>query len=369
MDIIERNFIRLLRSGTFGNDEPIMPMSHWKWTRLYQMSLMHGVSALVHDGIMKRKGDIFLNISEDLMEVWKNNTSEVENDNHRMSTLTAELLQIFQKEKLRPILLKGQAIALLYPVPNHRTGGDCDIFFPYEPQANKADNWAESNGKSVERQDRYTLPYTWKGMAVENHQKIQRLTNAFLNHRLQNIIDREIRCCDSTYVTIEGKRIETLPHTLNLLVSITRIARYILNDGVKLKQLIDLGMMLRTIGAHVDFVKLQQWIESLHLQRIATLEASLLIELFGFSEDELPFYLPHLATNIQSIVEELLQFDSSHTDEWYFTQGKNIFVKSNNSKAMLWQMKHTARYFRYYPSEMTTNFIKNFSHTLSHIEE
>ena len=131
MDIIERNFIRLLRSGTFGSDEPIMPMSHWKWTRLYQMSLMHGVSALVHDGIMKRKGDIFLNISEDIMEMWKNNTSEVENDNHRMSTLTAELLQIFQKEKLRPVLLKGQAIALLYPVPDHRTGGDCDIFFPY----------------------------------------------------------------------------------------------------------------------------------------------------------------------------------------------------------------------------------------------
>lgn len=361
--------MRLLRSGTFGDDEPVEPMSHWKWRRLYQLSLMHGVSALVHDGIKQRADDIFVNISDDLMQVWQKNTSEVEADNLRMNNLTAELLQIFQKEKLRPILLKGQAIALLYPIPNHRTGGDCDIFFPYEPQANKADSWAEANGTPASRQDRYTLPYTWKGMAVENHQRMQRLTNAILNRRLQSIIESEIRCCDSTYVKIADIRIETLPPTLNLLIEITRIARYIINDGVRLKQLIDLGMMLRTIGAHVDFVKLQEWLNRLHLQRIATLEASLLIELLGFSDDELPFYLPHLATNTASTAEELLQFDSSHTDEWYFTQGKNIFVKSNNSKAMMWQVRHSAKYFKYCPSEMTTNFIKNFAHSLSHIEE
>ena len=369
MDIIERNFMRLLRGGTFGDEEPIEPMSHWKWRRLYQMSLMHGVSALVCDGIMKRSNEVFVNIPQDIMEIWKKNTSEVEEDNHKSNSLTAELMRIFQKEKLRPILLKGQAIALLYPIPDHRTGGDCDIFFAYEPQANKANEWATTNGKTATGKDRYTLPYTWKGMAIENHQRMQRLTNTFLNRKLQGIIKSEILCCDSTYVNIADTRIETLPPTLNILISIIRIARYIINDGVKLKQLIDLGMMLRTIGANVDFVKLQQWIDRLYLNRIATLEASLLIDLFGFSEDELPFYQSNLATRTGSTAEEMLQFDSSHTDEWYFTQGKNIFIKPKNSKAMIWQVKHAATYFRFYPFEMTTNFIKNISHSLSHIEE
>ena len=369
MDIIERNFMRLLRSGTFGDNEVAEPMSHWKWRRLFQMSLMHGVSALVYDGIMKRSDELFVNIPDDLRLLWQQNTKEVETDNRRVNNLTAELFQIFKKEQLRPIILKGQAIALLYPTPEHRTGGDCDIFFPYEPQALKADAWAHENGKVAEGQNRYTVPYTWKGMAVENHHRMQHLTNIWLNKRLQSIIEREIRCCDSTYVNIADTRIETLPPTLNLLIEITRIARYIINDGVRLKQLIDLGMMLRTIGAKVDFVKLQEWINRLHLQRIATLEALLLIELFGFSEDELPFFMPRHASNITSIAEELLQFDSTHSDEWYFTQGKNIFVKSNNSKAMLWQIKHSLRYFKFYPTEMTTNFIRNFAHSLSQIEE
>lgn len=369
MDIIERNFLRLLKSGTFGDNESCEPMSHWKWRRLYQMSLMHGVSALIADGIKSRATETFVNIPDDIMATWNENTKAVEEDNRRMNICTSQLLGIFSHNQLRPILLKGQAIALLYPHPEHRTGGDCDIYFPYEPQANKADEWARTNGQQAEYSDKYIFPYTWNGMAVENHRYVQRLTNTLLNRRLQNIIEKEIRCCDSTYVTIADIRIETLPPTLNILIAITRIARYIINDGLKLKQLIDLGMMLRTIGAKVDFVKLQQWLHSLGMERIATLEAAMLISLFNFSEDELPFYISHLATEVSPLTDELLAFDHSHSDEWYFTQGKNIFVKSNNSKAMLWQVKHSARYFRYFPMEMTTNFIRNFAHSLSHIEE
>ena len=369
MDIIKRNFMRLLRSGTFGDEEAAEPMSHWKWRRLYQMSLMHGVSALVFDGIMKREDELGVNIPDDLMLLWRKNVEEIEEDNRLMNQTTAELLHIYTKNQLRPILLKGQSIAILYPKPEHRTGGDCDIFFPFETQGKKADEWAERNAKVTVNGTRYVLNYTWNGIAVENHHRMQTLTNAILNKRLQGIIDAEIRCCDSKYVTLNDTRIETLPHTLNLLTAIIRIARYILNDGVRLKQLIDLGMMLRTIGSKVDFVKLQQWIERLHMQRMATLEASLLIEMLDFNEEELPFYIGNLATNTKQTAEDLLQFDSSHTDEWYFTQGKNIFVKSNNSKAMMWQVKHAARYFRFYPSEMSTNFVRNFAHSLSHIEE
>ena len=369
MNFIERNFISLLASGAFGVDSNVEPLSYWKWRRLYQMSLMHGVSALVFDGIERHQDDAFANVPQDLLDMWRKKTEEVERDNDRVNVATAELIRSLHKEKLRPILLKGQAVAELYPNPKHRTGGDCDLFFPYEDHAKKADEWAQANASHVERQDRYTLSYRWQDIAVENHHKMQRLTNFFLNRRLQTVIDREIRCCDSTYLHLDSTRIETLPPTLNLLIAMVRIARYVLNNGLKMKQLIDLGMMLRTIGANVDFVKLQNWIDYLHMRRIVTFEASLLISLFDFSEDELPFYDRRLSSTVSSQTDDLLAFDNSYSGEWYFTQGKNIFVKSNNSKAMLWQMKHCMNYFRYYPSEMTTNIVHNFAHSMSNIEE
>jgi hypothetical protein len=54
---------------------------------------------------------------------------------------------------------------------------------------------------------------------------------------------------------------------------------------------------------------------------------------------------------------------------WYFTQGKSIFVKTSDSDAMMWHVKHSAKYLPYYPSEAVTNFMANFAHSLSHIEE
>ena len=44
MNIIERNFYRLLRSGALGTDEEIEPLSVWKWNRLFQYSQMHDVT-------------------------------------------------------------------------------------------------------------------------------------------------------------------------------------------------------------------------------------------------------------------------------------------------------------------------------------
>jgi hypothetical protein len=35
----------------------------------------------------------------------------------------------------------------------------------------------------------------------------------------------------------------------------------------------------------------------------------------------------------------------------------------------MWHVKQSARYMHYYPAEAITNFMKNFAHSMSHIEE
>ena len=63
MNVLQRNFFRLLRSGTFGSKEQLEPLSTWKWDKLYRLSLMHGVAALIYDGMMVMKDDFFLQLS------------------------------------------------------------------------------------------------------------------------------------------------------------------------------------------------------------------------------------------------------------------------------------------------------------------
>ena len=369
MNVIERNFFRLLRSGTFGDDEPVEPMSEWKWRHIYQLSLMHGVAALVYDGIQHHADNFFMQLPDDLGQEWKKTVDTIEDTNRLIDTTIASLFDILNQEQVRPILLKGQGLGTLYPMPLHRTSGDIDIYLPYAPQADKADQWAKENGNEAVQADRYILQYQWRDTQIEHHRIPQQLTNIFLNRKLQAIIDREIRCCDSAYVSIGGTRIEVIPPTLCLLLIIIRVARYIISEGISLKQIIDLGVFLRTIGDQVDYVKLQDWIKQLDMEHIARLESAILIHVFGFAEDEMPFVDRTTPENISRIRQDIFRLTSNHSDDWYFTQGKNIFVRTSDTGAMLWHIKHTARYYRYFPQEAVTSFFSSFAHSLSHIEE
>lgn len=71
MDIIQRNFLKLLRIGVFDKKEPIEPMSGWKWNKLYKIAVAHDVTPWIADGIRKCSGDFFLRIQPELMALFE----------------------------------------------------------------------------------------------------------------------------------------------------------------------------------------------------------------------------------------------------------------------------------------------------------
>ena len=179
------------------------------------------------------------------------------------------------------------------------------------------------------------------------------LTNPVLNRRLQTMLDSE----DST---IEVRT--TLLHMVG-------IARFVMNAGVPVKRVTDLGLYLRHVGGRIDARQLCDWLRLLGLEPMAELAAAMLVQLLGFEAEELPFVVSYDRQRMERRLEELLRQRNSHAEEWYFSQGKNIFVHTSNSQAMLWHVRRSARYFSYYPMEVTTNFFTAFAHSLSHIEE
>ena len=268
MNIIDRNFYRLLRSGAFNTEEQIEPLSAWKWNRLYQLSEMHDVASIVYQGIERCKAQFFVQIPADLLEQWAKACPHDEEDEN--------------------------------------------------------------------------------DLLAEDH-----LTNPLLNHKLQNILDSE----DST--------VETRSALLHLL----GIVRFIMNAGIPVKRITELGMFLRQKGWKVDYGMLQKWITDLKLEPMAQLSAVMLVRLLDFKPEELPFMKPMKEEKMEQLVREMFRQKNSHAEEWYFSQGKNIFVHTSNSQAMLWYVRRTAKYFWYYPTESMTNFFMSFAHSLSHIEE
>jgi hypothetical protein len=264
MDIIVRNFFRLLRSGALNEFEALEPMSNFKWNRLDQMIRAQHVEAAAQKGVRNHQYDEMMNIPRQLIE--------------------------------------QQPIAAP-PIEEH-------------PQ----------------------------------------LSNNFLNHRLKKIEHDERHSIDTNVAALE---------ILHILVS---NVSSMLNHGMMLAGLIQLGSFLRTKGDQVDFVKLDTWLNRLHLRRMAQLQGCMLMEVFHFDQDELPF-----VQRIEPAASELVLRSVTHTasdtaEDWHFRQSSTGFVR-NNSALLRRNLRRSLRYLVYAPLETISNFFNNFAHSLQEIEE
>ena len=106
MNIIQRNFFRLLRSGAFDNKESIEPMSAFKWRRLFQMVEVQNVVSVFVQGANKLAIDEGMNLPQDLIEAVNKKLTEentqkpFEDEDIQLSSriLNRRLKRIIEKE-------------------------------------------------------------------------------------------------------------------------------------------------------------------------------------------------------------------------------------------------------------------------------
>lgn len=281
MDIIKRNFLRLLRAVAFGEEDAIEPMSKFKWKIIFHIANIHNVVGIVFNGIASDK---------------KNTVPQ-------------------------------------------------DIIDKYREMA--------GNGLSGLDLGHAANPNTLLRLPDAG---LSHMCNRFLNSRLQSIRENEPLAEDAS--------IETL-NMLDILVQATECA---MTYGLSFATILRIGIYLRNDGDKVDFIKLEKWIRRLNISRMAQLEGSILIELFGFEPEEIPF-VSHIEPNARKLaiqaLEKPLRID---TEEWKISQKSTLFI-TNNSKAMMKTVKNCMKYFFFAPVEASSNLFHRFVSSLSNLEE
>ena len=302
---------------------------------------------MLYDGIQDCEGQFFLQLPADLKVRWGEETARASQRYEQSSRELAQLMELLGTMQLRPVLTEPWATVPLHRYPDHHfvnteAGGSAAcIFFPYDTQGKKADEWAEASGSDCDDSHRHLLRYKWQSLQVEHRHRLLTLNNRMTNSTLQNIIDQERLEGGTAYVTICNQRMETTNATLTMLVALLNIVRKSLDEGLRLWQVVDLGVLLRQQGDHVDFVKLQEWIERLRFTRMSQLVATALTGLLGFSNDEVPF-VP--ASKIGGDIDDI-------------------------ANVMLRTKQRGGRYFRYNPGEGIASVVASITHKLGNVKE
>lgn len=282
MNIIKRNFLRLLRLGAFGENEVIEPMSKFKWEVIFHIANIHNVVGVIFDGIAKNK----------------------------------------ENEALIPqdIILKYKKIL-------------------------------DEEGYGIKAQATGSRPSVQLPDAGLSH-----MCNGFLNARLKRIRENEPQSADASV------------ETLNMLDIIVQATECTMTYGLSFATILRIGIYLRVDGDKIDFVKLENWLRKLNLTRMAQLEGSILIDIFGFEMDEIPFVNKMEPSAHKIAIEALEKPIRIDIEEWKISQKSTIFL-ANNSKAMMKTVKNCMKYFFFAPVEASSNFLHRFVSSLSNLEE
>ena len=282
MNIIKRNFLRLLRLGAFGENEVIEPMSKFKWEVIFHIANIHNVVGVIFEAIAKNK----------------------------------------EHEALIPqdIILKYKKIL-------------------------------DEEGYGIKAQATGSRPSVQLPDAGLSH-----MCNGFLNARLKRIRENEPQSADASV------------ETLNMLDIIVQATECTMTYGLSFATILRIGIYLRVDGDKIDFVKLENWLRKLNLTRMAQLEGSILIDIFGFEMDEIPFVNKMEPSAHKIAIEALEKPIRIDIEEWKISQKSTIFL-ANNSKAMMKTVKNCMKYFFFAPVEASSNFLHRFASSLSNLEE
>ena len=278
MDIIQRNFFKLIRSGAFNDKSTIEAMSSFKWRRLYEIVMFQNVLDYFVRGVNNNANDKNLNLPAKLID-----------------EIQAKLDLQDEKQSSR-----------------------------------------QEDDKII-------------GDDAE-------LSNKWLNKRYHKIIYNEMHSID------------TSTETLRMLQLIVFNTNAMLNRGINLDAIIRLGQFLRNMGDKVDFLKLEKWLSALHLQRMAQLQGSILIAVFGFEKDEIDFVKKEEPVAYKLTIKIISNLVKDTAGEWHFRQNSAGFVQ-NNGKMLRRNLRRSYKYISYAPIETTSNFINGFIKGLSEIEE
>jgi len=258
-----------------------------QWLQLEEMARFHGVSGVVLDGIqaiIDELGPECLGRSF-TPEKWKmyilHWIGEVqqgyEAGNMQQMVVVNDIQHRWGEAGIRMMLMKGLATGTYYPDPKHHCPGDidCYLFDDYAKGNEIAKEWAD---KVDEGWYKHSV-ISYKGQTIENHQFFVHTREGKKSKQLNEALCDTLK--DAHYETLSGTSVLLPPPMFNALFLTYHAQAHFLEEGLRLKQLLDWAMFLRRDASKVDWQVFYMICEKYHLLRFAVIATDIAVHYLG----------------------------------------------------------------------------------------
>ncbi len=106
MDIVQRNFFRIIKSGAFEDKDTLEPISPFKWRKLYKLVLSQNVLIPFAKGVNNYTQDKNLSLPIDLINEVKTKLIENKNTVNNRKINNKLIINFFRQRKYKSIVYK-----------------------------------------------------------------------------------------------------------------------------------------------------------------------------------------------------------------------------------------------------------------------
>ncbi len=328
-------FFELLKSTLKGEGSGITlkDVSSDTWQELYDMAIVQGVFAILYDGILRVMD---ADLPRKLKISWIVNSENMEkNYNHRLK-VSGEVVSLLSKEEIKVVILKGIAVAQLYPVPSHREWGDLDVWFVGKGE--KAESILKANGATMGYgSDKHAVIF-YKGMPIEDHHTFLDVETSsvdkILDKRLKEIMDRD----GLRDVLIEDRVVAYTPSpTFNAIFLMRHMMVHFIN-GLAVRHFCDWALFLKHYHKEIDIDCVRDAFSSVNQLELVGAFSQICVTHLGLPV-EYNIFEPSNSKKLEAAILDELFRDKGLMPQKYKNPIRRVSVKFHRFQTSIWRRK------------------------------
>ena len=285
-------FLQLLHSAIWDStvNTTLFPLSLKEWQWIYTMAVRQTLASVLFD-VVDALPEPY-KPHQQLRQVWKAVVSRQEKTYSRHLRTVNYLYARFLASGIEPVVLKGLALSVYYPVPEHRFGGDIDFFYGSVTAKNNADRMIEGWGIPVSQYRNEESICLVGDVVLENHGHLflshNPLVCASAKKRLLEALESE-----KSYrrVDILGSGVKTPNAVLTFLMLVCHSYKHVINNGIGLRQLTDIALFLKKERVNIQSEELTRWLSEWRMTGWARCLMSTLCKYLGMPVELSPLPL------------------------------------------------------------------------------
>lgn len=290
----EKQYLALLSYGASlkrpsAEEEASLFGDELDWKGVYDLASAQGTVGVITDGIGCLRGPA-APVEDDIrLDPYLGDLLLIERRNRSLDGFIPKLFGSLLDAGLHPVLVKGQAIARIYPVPSHRESGDIDVLLPPDEYSVAREILLPKATKVLDDLPEILHVGMYFGkVEVELHGTVSTLMSPRLDCRLAVLLEESFRRGGATE-TIDGKPVPVPDADFNALYVFTHFLHHYWSEGVGFRQLLDWTLLLQSASGP-DPQWLRSRLRQLRLLHLWEVFAGFAVEMFGADPARLPLY-------------------------------------------------------------------------------